>query len=87
MSAACAGLPVEWFFPSTAVSNAYAKGKAVCQTCDMRPECLDAGMAEPEGLWGGLTADERLTVRRFLTGDDQPGTLVFLSETHEGVHQ
>jgi len=37
--------------------------KAVCAGCPVREECLEAGMREPRGVWGGLTARERVRLR------------------------
>jgi WhiB family redox-sensing transcriptional regulator len=38
-----------------------ADAKAVCRRCDVQAECLAFAMNndEPDGVWGGLTADER----------------------------
>ena len=42
------------------------RAKAVCATCPVRAQCLDhaVSVGERYGVWGGLTADERLTWRR-----------------------
>jgi WhiB family redox-sensing transcriptional regulator len=42
------------------------RAKVVCASCPVRNECLDQAMTYEEryGVWGGLTADERLTFRR-----------------------
>jgi WhiB family transcriptional regulator, redox-sensing transcriptional regulator len=42
------------------------RAKAVCESCPVRAECLDHAVSSGErhGVWGGLTADERLTWRR-----------------------
>ena len=29
--------------------------KHICETCHVRPQCLDAGRDEPAGIWGGTT--------------------------------
>jgi hypothetical protein len=36
--------------------------KATCGVCPVRVDCLAAGMDEPAGVWGGLTARERQRV-------------------------
>ena len=40
--------------------------KAVCAECPVRHECLKFALSAPEhyGIWGGLTARERATLRR-----------------------
>ena len=40
--------------------------KAVCSWCPVRRECLIFALATPEryGIWGGLTARERSSLRR-----------------------
>lgn len=35
------------------------KAKAVCAGCPVRAECLEYGRHEPDGIWGGLTPQER----------------------------
>jgi hypothetical protein len=40
--------------------------KAVCRACPVRDDCLEYALtnAEPWGVWGGLSADERRVERR-----------------------
>jgi WhiB family redox-sensing transcriptional regulator len=38
--------------------------KAVCKGCRVRLMCLDAGLDEEWGVWGGLAAAERRRLRR-----------------------
>ena len=62
--AACTGLDTEIFFP---VSDADAgPAKAVCETCPVRDQCLEWSLAtrQEDGVWGGLTDNERLRRRR-----------------------
>jgi WhiB family transcriptional regulator, redox-sensing transcriptional regulator len=33
--------------------------KAVCSGCPVAGECLEVGLFEPWGVWGGLTTEER----------------------------
>lgn len=35
------------------------EAKAVCTRCPVRAACLDRGLFEPWGVWGGLTTEER----------------------------
>jgi WhiB family redox-sensing transcriptional regulator len=41
------------------------RAKAVCQSCSVRPDCLDAALRHNEryGIWGGLTDVERRHLR------------------------
>lgn len=37
----------------------------ICQTCDVREECLDHSLRwEQQGIWGGKTQREREAIRR-----------------------
>ena len=42
------------------------RAKAVCASCGVRPQCLEHAIESGEryGVWGGLTFDERVTLRR-----------------------
>ena len=55
---------VSTFFP-TAGANTIA-AKALCGRCVVRGECQATAVADPmlHGVWGGLSARERNTVRR-----------------------
>ncbi|MEU9420900.1 WhiB family transcriptional regulator [Streptomyces sp. NPDC051000] len=66
MEAACRGLGSEGFFhpdgergPDRAMREEAAK--AVCAACPVRAHCLEHALrvAEPYGVWGGLTEKER----------------------------
>lgn len=43
-----------------------AKAKAVCQGCSVKTECLEFALEinERYGIWGGLTEEERQSVKR-----------------------
>lgn len=67
-SAACKGVDPAIFHPEesdgtggTAVEEAEAEAVAICRGCPVREACLEHALAgrEPEGVWGGLTAQER----------------------------
>jgi WhiB family redox-sensing transcriptional regulator len=69
--AACQGYDPELWFPVTEVgpgADQTRQAKAVCASCPVRSECLrwaqDAGVTD--GVFGGLTADERVAMRRQL---------------------
>ena len=63
--AACAGLPLEIFFPENASGcGAYMGAKDVCSTCPVKQECAEWGIAaERDGMFGGLTPNERKAIR------------------------
>jgi hypothetical protein len=77
--AACSNEDPEFFFP-VADGPDYecqvAKAKAVCRDCPVRQQCLDEALTRiPEGVAGGMTAEERRASRREpeaceLEGDD-----------------
>jgi WhiB family transcriptional regulator, redox-sensing transcriptional regulator len=67
--AACIDEDPELFFPigttGPAVDQAEA-AKRVCIGCAVREECLEYALASNQdaGVWGGLTEDERRTLKR-----------------------
>ena len=62
--ALCAQTDPEAFFPEKGGSTREAK--RVCQTCDVKAECLEYALANDErfGIWGGLSERERRKLRR-----------------------
>jgi WhiB family redox-sensing transcriptional regulator len=67
--AACKGLATDIFFysdrergPKRAKREKIAK--AICATCPVIKECRDQALrlAEPFGIWGGLTQEERFAI-------------------------
>jgi WhiB family redox-sensing transcriptional regulator len=64
--AACAGQPLEVFFPAKGQTAAAAK--AVCAVCSVRSECYDYAQSfsdTPAGVWGGESERSR---KRFGSG-------------------
>jgi WhiB family redox-sensing transcriptional regulator len=66
--AACRGTDAPEFFPEDFRPGpdreaALATARKVCASCPVRQRCLQHAIAwhEPKGVWGGLTAAERLT--------------------------
>jgi len=57
LDAACVGSDPRLFFPER--GEATRPAKAVCAGCPVAEECLDAGMWEKFGIWGGLSERER----------------------------
>lgn len=60
--AACADADPELFFPGRGVNTSEAL--AYCRRCPVRDRCLDAGLDEHHGIWGGLSERGRRRVRR-----------------------
>jgi len=67
----CAGTSLALFFPDfrwdgespAETQQLYANARAVCDSCEVKAECLDAGLHEPVGMWGGTTPKERQRIR------------------------
>lgn len=62
--AACRGLDVEVFYPST--DELAEEAKVVCAECPVRQPCLEHALSgrERDGVWGGLTERERRRILR-----------------------
>ena len=62
--ALCSQTDPEAFFPEKGGSTREAK--RVCQSCDVRQECLEYALAHDErfGIWGGLSERERRRLKR-----------------------
>lgn len=56
--------PWIWF---QADRRGVAAAKKVCGACFVRAQCLDANLDEPDGIYGGLTPDERRELRQEAT--------------------
>jgi WhiB family transcriptional regulator, redox-sensing transcriptional regulator len=65
-AAACRSADPELFFPVSYSGRSLEqveRAKAVCRTCIVRRQCLQYAIAaNEEGVWGGMTEDERLRV-------------------------
>jgi WhiB family redox-sensing transcriptional regulator len=85
-AAACRGLPPSMFILDTRKPRnaaAVAKGLAVCATCTVRTECLEAGLALDEpGIWSGTTDDQRHGIPRPAGGIEHYGC-----GTNAGYHR
>ena len=59
--AACATVDPDLFFPEDGDAFGERRAKAICATCPVRAACLAAAIerAEPVGIFGGLTEQER----------------------------
>ena len=62
--AACAGMDPGVFFPDN--HHEYGPAVKVCGDCRVTQECLDFALSndEGDGVWGGLTPQDRRLVRR-----------------------
>jgi WhiB family transcriptional regulator, redox-sensing transcriptional regulator len=68
-SAACTDEDPELFFPIGTTGPAVEQSEAakrVCARCDVREECLEFALStnQDAGIWGGLTEDERRSLKR-----------------------
>ena len=71
VGAACRGMSVDVFYNGDNERGARkrqrdATAKAICANCPVISECLNWAMSvgEPNGVWGGLTTDERSELSR-----------------------
>jgi len=62
--ALCAGMDPDLFFPERGDMETVNAAKAVCAGCPVRSECLELGIHEKFGIWGGTTERERRILRR-----------------------
>lgn len=68
-NSACIDEEPELFFPIGTTGPAVEqseKAKRVCMVCNVREECLEYALSSNQdaGIWGGLTEDERRTLKR-----------------------
>ncbi|MEV4894234.1 WhiB family transcriptional regulator [Nonomuraea sp. NPDC055795] len=62
---ACRTSDPELFFPLALGPEQEARAKAVCAECQVLDQCRDYALSagESEGIWGGMTPDERRRAR------------------------
>nr|WSW49819.1 WhiB family transcriptional regulator [Streptomyces sp. NBC_01001] len=62
----CAGADPELFFAHALSTLQIERAKAICATCPLMASCLDGALERGEeyGVWGGLTEDERSSLKR-----------------------
>ena len=68
-TAACNDEDPELFFPIGTTGPAVEQAivaKRICAVCDVREQCLEYAVEtnQDSGIWGGLTEDERRTLKR-----------------------
>ncbi|MFJ1601524.1 WhiB family transcriptional regulator [Streptomyces sp. NPDC088261] len=63
---ACAGMDPEIFFPHALATGDLALAKNACDGCPVKVACLQGALerGEQHGVWGGLSEDERRTLKR-----------------------
>jgi WhiB family transcriptional regulator, redox-sensing transcriptional regulator len=64
--AACADRPEVDFFPASEAGEDVRRAKAICASCPVIDDCLAFAIEtnQPDGIWGGHTAKERIRIRR-----------------------
>ena len=67
--ASCRDVDPELFFPIGTTGPAMAQieaARAICGTCSVQQPCLEWAIstAQDAGIWGGMTEEERRSVRR-----------------------
>jgi WhiB family redox-sensing transcriptional regulator len=60
--AACRDIDPGLFWPGRGQNIAPAT--AICNACPVQAQCLDYGLGEREGIWGGRSAAQRRRIRR-----------------------
>lgn len=53
----------ELFFPAKGGDDG-KRAKAICEPCPVRSECLEAGLNEKTGIWGGTSERDRRKIRK-----------------------
>ena len=70
--AACRGLDPNMFFPEEGVSARGAKN--ICfEQCPVRLQCLEYGLKERGGIWGGFTHKERVKIKAQIKKEGRKG--------------
>lgn len=60
--ALCAQADPDAWFPEKGKNCAAVR--RICFRCPVRAQCLNYGLDEEHGIWGGLTRDERRRLRQ-----------------------
>lgn len=62
LEGSCRKIKNDLWYPPLESSNPeqyYAVGRELCRRCPVWQQCLEAGISEKWGMWGGLTPSER----------------------------
>lgn len=71
--AACRDVDPNLFFPSENSTRQTKAAKAICRGCFCRVQCLEYAIStDSEGIWGGMTYDERVIVSGILSSSGVP---------------
>lgn len=62
--AACRGLSPAVFFPPPGDRRALRVARSICEGCEVAGMCLEVGLAQTDGIFGGKTATERRRILR-----------------------
>lgn len=63
--AACRDHDPSLWFPTGRKPDRHVRAVRICQGCPVREACLEHSLGwASDGIWGGLTAEERAVLRR-----------------------
>ena len=62
--AACRGLSPTVFFPQPGNRLALLVARSICQGCAVADLCLEVGLSQGDGIFGGKTVTERRRILR-----------------------
>jgi WhiB family redox-sensing transcriptional regulator len=62
--ARCREVGTELFFPEASDPVTVLRAKRICGSCEVQAECLQYGLRETHGIWGGTTEAERRQIRK-----------------------
>lgn len=62
--ARCKEVGTELFFPEQSDVIGSRRARSICNKCEVKAECLEYGINEEFGIWGGLTSVERRHLRK-----------------------
>ena len=60
----CASYDPDIFFPERGGRKTLLLAKAICAQCLVQEECLEYGLMEKDGVYGGTSGKERRIIRR-----------------------
>lgn len=61
--AACRGMDVNLFMPERGDIATVNNAKRICATCPVQTQCLEYGLEEKHGIWGGMAEAPRRKLR------------------------
>jgi WhiB family transcriptional regulator, redox-sensing transcriptional regulator len=88
--AACRNAEPELFFPISATRASRAaidRAKQVCAACPVQSQCLSYALhhRQEQGIWGGLTEDERRLLSRRMARTERSATRSAALRTRAGA--